>query len=318
MDPALYFDRHAFSRFTDTQSNLGGPRMNAKALFKNSQYQLHLEGSVSKAKPAPNITFRDTDHPHSVTVTNRVGTPNRETPSPSPEVPEVDTSSLDIQSRFVNALRTQKYSNARSQPSSILSCPFGHSRRHFQDFEDLLSHTRAEHTSETLNMNEYEIRMKVQTALVRLKGSIFSPDLSALSLEPGKEQQPSSTFRKKRRAESDIAARRTKEGQGLAPPAALSHEKDDGGEYGGLSYKHPFYNSTYHTNYIGDLGIPRPLASDISVPFDAESRLRYGLDATVDRSESNAKSRNTGSSKLLLNARAGSKIEGRFFCVSFT
>ncbi|KAF2107222.1 hypothetical protein BDV96DRAFT_654068 [Lophiotrema nucula] len=123
---------------------------------------------------------------------------------------------VDIQARFVNALRTQAKT---VEQSDVLTCPYGdHQGRIFQTFDQLFQHAKVEHTAILQGLDESKARSHVKDA-IRTKavveqseataGSGSTPDLATLSLvEPGKGQQ--SPYGKKRPAESDLHARRGK------------------------------------------------------------------------------------------------------------
>lgn len=127
---------------------------------------------------------------------------------------------VDIQSRFVNALRTQASSKAESRTAGSLPCPYGHPGRTFQSVEQLYSHAKVEHASEIDGLDETQAKIGVRDAALEFRrselpidgaiGGNAAPDIAALSLDAGKERQTSPSSGKKRRAESDIKARREK------------------------------------------------------------------------------------------------------------
>ncbi|KAH6625746.1 hypothetical protein C7974DRAFT_313777 [Boeremia exigua] len=133
---------------------------------------------------------------------------------------------VDIQSRFVTALRTQASHNAGDRLSGSFLCPYAHdhSSEVFQTLEQLLNHTRVEHASEVQDLDDKQGRLKVRDAVVKARQSRRSPDaftsgtgapdVATLSLDAGKERQTSPSSGKKRRAQSDI---RTYQKKGSPP-----------------------------------------------------------------------------------------------------
>jgi hypothetical protein len=125
-------------------------------------------------------------------------------------------SNVDIQARFVNALRTQAKT---VEQSGVLTCPYGdHQGRIFQNFDQVFHHARIEHAAIIQGLDESKARNHVKEAM-RAKamadqseataGTGSTPDLTTLSLaEPGKGRQ--SPYGKKRPAETDLNARRGK------------------------------------------------------------------------------------------------------------
>lgn len=71
---------------------------------------------------------------------------------------------VDIQSRFVNALRTQASSKAESRTAGSLPCPYGHPGRTFQSVEQLYNHAKVEHASEIDGLDETEAKIGVRDA----------------------------------------------------------------------------------------------------------------------------------------------------------
>ena len=76
---------------------------------------------------------------------------------------------MDIQSRFVHALRTQARHKAEPRLAGPLPCLYGHSGRMFQDIDQLLNHLKAEHVSELTGLDEKEARLKVRQAIIELR-----------------------------------------------------------------------------------------------------------------------------------------------------
>jgi hypothetical protein len=79
------------------------------------------------------------------------------------------SSHIDIQSRFVNALRTQASHKAESRLTGPLPCPYDHHGRMFQNIDQLLDHTRVEHASEIKNLDDKQARSKVREAVMMLR-----------------------------------------------------------------------------------------------------------------------------------------------------
>lgn len=70
---------------------------------------------------------------------------------------------VDIQSRFINALRTQA-SHHKAEPRSVstLTCPYvGHDGRVFQGVEQLLGHARTEHGEDFEGLASPQARAKL-------------------------------------------------------------------------------------------------------------------------------------------------------------
>ncbi|KAF2030790.1 hypothetical protein EK21DRAFT_100265 [Setomelanomma holmii] len=128
-----------------------------------------------------------------------------------------------IQSKFVNALRTQ--GKSESQLPDVITCPYpGHHGRIFQNIDQLYDHMRTEHARQIENLKPKQAREFLRDELLKLRkpdsmdmasgGS--TPDITSLSLETEKEKgrlSPPSSGRK-RPAESEGHGRRGK---------ALSH-----------------------------------------------------------------------------------------------
>ncbi|KAF2715133.1 hypothetical protein K504DRAFT_367840 [Pleomassaria siparia CBS 279.74] len=131
------------------------------------------------------------------------------------------TSNVDIQARFVNALRTQaKTTDATS--SDALPCPYcNHSGRIFQTTDQLFSHARTEHAAILKLMDPGQARVKVRNAALKMKaldhssdatagGGSTTPDLTSLSLVDTGKARHSPHMGKKRPADPDFHARRAK------------------------------------------------------------------------------------------------------------
>ncbi|KAJ8111228.1 hypothetical protein OPT61_g6133 [Boeremia exigua] len=136
------------------------------------------------------------------------------TAAPEKSTVAMDIPAIDIQSRFVHALRTQASHKPEQRISGPLPCPYNHKGRIFQTIDQLLNHTRAEHASEVEGLDDKQAYLKVRDAVARARQSgrspevavdgTVAPDFAALSLETGKGRQASPPSGKKRRAESDI------------------------------------------------------------------------------------------------------------------
>jgi hypothetical protein len=74
---------------------------------------------------------------------------------------------IDIQSRFVNALRTQASSKTESRTVGSLPCPYGHPGRTFQSVEQLYNHAKAEHASEIEALDEVQAKIEVRDAALK-------------------------------------------------------------------------------------------------------------------------------------------------------
>ncbi|KAF1938283.1 hypothetical protein EJ02DRAFT_410659 [Clathrospora elynae] len=126
-----------------------------------------------------------------------------------------------VQSRFVQALRTQKR-QAEYPLTGALQCPFpGHSGRIFQSDDQLYDHAKFDHGSELAGLHPREARAMVKELALKLSrsdqssnataGDRSSPDIAGLTLEPGKEpRQASPPSSKKRPADSEFTGRRGK------------------------------------------------------------------------------------------------------------
>ena len=81
----------------------------------------------------------------------------------------MDPSNVDIQAHFNNAFRKQKSPKLESEPSELLTCPYGHSGRIFQNFQQLLDHARVEHASEVSGANDEQSNLRLQEAVVKAR-----------------------------------------------------------------------------------------------------------------------------------------------------
>ncbi|KAF2791200.1 hypothetical protein K505DRAFT_249485 [Melanomma pulvis-pyrius CBS 109.77] len=129
-------------------------------------------------------------------------------------------SNVDLQARWVNALRTQA-KTAEATPPGTLPCPYcSHQGRIFQNLDQLFDHATVEHASILHPMETGQARARVRSDALRIKaddqpseataGTGSTLDLTTLSLlETGKGRH-SPYLGKKRPAESDLHARRGK------------------------------------------------------------------------------------------------------------
>jgi hypothetical protein len=76
---------------------------------------------------------------------------------------------VDIHAHFNNAFRKQKSPKVESEPSELLTCPYGHSGRIFQNFQQLLDHARGEHASEVSGLNDDQSYSKLEEAVARAR-----------------------------------------------------------------------------------------------------------------------------------------------------
>lgn len=75
---------------------------------------------------------------------------------------------VDIQSKFVNALRTQ--GKAEYTLSGALPCPYpGHHGRIFQSVSQLYDHATDEHREEVENLEEVQAREMLKKAALQLR-----------------------------------------------------------------------------------------------------------------------------------------------------
>jgi hypothetical protein len=80
----------------------------------------------------------------------------------------MDTGHVDIQSKFVNALRTQ--GKAEYPISGALPCPYaGHHGRMFQSVEQLFAHAKAEHDGQIEGLNPDQAKEMLKKAALRLR-----------------------------------------------------------------------------------------------------------------------------------------------------
>jgi hypothetical protein len=77
----------------------------------------------------------------------------------------MDSPKFDIHAHFNNVYRKQKSPKIESEPSELLTCPYGHSGRMFQNFQQLLDHAREEHGSEVSGLNDEQSYLKLQEAV---------------------------------------------------------------------------------------------------------------------------------------------------------
>ncbi|KAH3956211.1 hypothetical protein HBH51_248110 [Parastagonospora nodorum] len=130
----------------------------------------------------------------------------------------MDAVNIDIQSKFVNALRTQ--GKADYPLSGALPCPYpGHHGRMFQDIDQLYDHASDDHPSEIADLKPSQAKEKLKKAVLKLRrtdpsieatvGGGSAPDITNLSLEPEDKSRQSSPYSgKKRPAESEGHGRR--------------------------------------------------------------------------------------------------------------
>jgi hypothetical protein len=75
---------------------------------------------------------------------------------------------VDIQSRFINALRTQASHKAEQRLQACPSpCPYGHRDRISQTAEQLLAHTKSEHVSDRVGLEEGQARHEVRDEAIK-------------------------------------------------------------------------------------------------------------------------------------------------------
>jgi hypothetical protein len=80
----------------------------------------------------------------------------------------MDNAPVDIQSKFVNALRTQ--GKAEYPLSGALPCPYpGHHGRMFQSVDQLHDHAKAEHWKEIANYKPGQAKEKLRDAALKLR-----------------------------------------------------------------------------------------------------------------------------------------------------
>jgi hypothetical protein len=82
---------------------------------------------------------------------------------------KMEPNNVDIQSRFVNALRTQASRKASNRFIGPLPCPYGHEGRIFQDVDQLLGHARTEHGAEIEGSSDERARNTLREAVMRLR-----------------------------------------------------------------------------------------------------------------------------------------------------
>jgi hypothetical protein len=75
---------------------------------------------------------------------------------------------VDIQSKFVNALRTQR--KAEYPISGALPCPYaGHHGRMFQSITQLYDHAKDDHRDEVANLEPNQAKEMLKEAALRLR-----------------------------------------------------------------------------------------------------------------------------------------------------
>lgn len=80
----------------------------------------------------------------------------------------MDAVNIDIQSKFVNALRTQ--GKADYPLSGALPCPYpGHHGRMFQDINQLFDHALDDHAAETAGLQPSQAKEKLKKAVLKLR-----------------------------------------------------------------------------------------------------------------------------------------------------
>jgi hypothetical protein len=80
----------------------------------------------------------------------------------------MDTGNVDIQSKFVNALRTQ--GKAEIPFSGALPCPYaGHNGRMFQSVEQLYDHAKTEHALQLASFKPGQARERLREAALKLR-----------------------------------------------------------------------------------------------------------------------------------------------------
>jgi hypothetical protein len=77
----------------------------------------------------------------------------------------MDLPKVDIHAHFNNAFRKQKSPKVESEPPELLTCPYGHSGRIFQNFQQLLNHAKDEHVSEVSGLNDEQSLLRLQEAV---------------------------------------------------------------------------------------------------------------------------------------------------------
>ncbi|KAF3034643.1 hypothetical protein E8E11_004121 [Didymella keratinophila] len=123
---------------------------------------------------------------------------------------------VDIQSRFVNALRTQRSYKTQDVVASPLACPFGHQGRIFQNIDQLLAHRKEDYPSEFNGLDVQQAKPMIQKNVIQARNvdepgsSQTRVDIDGLFLNSGKQRLTSPTSRKKRRADFKLDAQRTK------------------------------------------------------------------------------------------------------------
>lgn len=81
----------------------------------------------------------------------------------------MELGNVDIQSRFVNALRTQASHKVTSGFIGPLPCPYGHEGRIFENIDQLLGHTKLEHSAEIEGLNSDRARATLRDAITKIR-----------------------------------------------------------------------------------------------------------------------------------------------------
>jgi hypothetical protein len=80
----------------------------------------------------------------------------------------MDTGTVDIQSKFVQALRTQK--KTEWPLTGALPCPYpGHHGRMFLNLDQLYDHAKAEHGPQIDGLKSGQAREQLKEAVIRLR-----------------------------------------------------------------------------------------------------------------------------------------------------
>lgn len=153
----------------------------------------------------------------------------------------MDPPKFDIHTHSNNAVQKQTSPKAEGELSELLICPYGHSGRIFQNFHQLLDHTRVEHATQVSGLSDEQSHLRLQEAVVKARqfgelpepneGGNVTPDMAALSLEPWNERQPSPSSGKKRRADTDMRARQKRGTSGSDNVVIVESEFSRGMEY---------------------------------------------------------------------------------------
>lgn len=80
----------------------------------------------------------------------------------------MDTRNMDLQSKFLHALRTQ--GKAEYPLAGALPCPYpGHGGRIFQSIDQLHDHAKAEHAAQLANLKPSQVREKLRDEALKLR-----------------------------------------------------------------------------------------------------------------------------------------------------